>query len=385
MRFSGRKVLVTGAAGFVGCRLVEKLCLEEGAQVNALVRTWHKATWVSRTAATLFGGDVTNLEALRTAAEGCDIIFHCASGGSDRDSYFRTNVDGTRNVMEVAKHSGARVVFVSTSAVHGPVLPKILTRDSPYVSTGKAYGESKIAAEKILRENYSDVQYVIIRPTFVWGPRSHLFTTGPLMVMQDGTFRLVDQGRGRCHAVYIDHLVEAIFLAGFRDAAIGHAFLVTDDYPQFTWAEFFRPLSMLLQNQKQLKSVSSRSFAVRLGGWGRVHGEEWLGKLSGSPAALPRRITRRALFELLKLVKQMGIPSLWDLQKYSQMGDIDLTETREVLGFKPHISFAAAFAATEKWVQLHLSDILPIVSAAVPIVSKETNRHVPARRADIQV
>ena len=359
MRFSGCKVLVTGAAGFVGCRLVEKLCLEEGAQVNALVRTWHKATWVSRTSATLLGGDVTEQAALRAAAEGCEIIFHCASGGGDRAGYFRTNVDGTRNVMELARESGARVVFVSSSAVHGPVLPTVLRSDSPYVSTGKAYGESKIAAEKLIRESFIDVPSVIIRPTFVWGPRSHLFTTGPLAAMARGAFRLVNNGEGRCHAVYIDHLVESIFLAAATSNAAGRAFLVTDDIPSFQWRNFFTPLYQLLpQTKSSLKSVSSRSMLNRLMARWRVQAEEWVASLAGNPAPLPRRLLRRSLAESIKLIQARGIPSFWDLQKYSQDSEIDLAETREVLGFRPAMSFDEAFFQTSKWLRMHYSDTL---------------------------
>jgi nucleoside-diphosphate-sugar epimerase len=366
VRLSGRKVLVTGAAGFVGCRLVEKLCLEEGVDVHALVRTWHKATWVSRTSAQLFGGDVTNVSALRTASEGCDIFFHCASGGSDRASYFQTNVEGTRNVMQLARETGARVVFVSTSAVHGPVLPPVLSRNSPYVQTGKAYGESKIAAERLIRESFPDVPCVIIRPTFVWGPRSHLFTTGPLLAMNDGAFRLVDHGDGRCHAVYVDHLVEAILLAASSSEAVGQSFLVTDDYSGFTWRQFFEPLAGLLQRQLILKSVSSTSLFNRMGAWGRVHAEEAIGKLAGNPAPIPRRVFRRSLFELLKLARKFSIPSLWDLQKYSQKSEVDLIETREILRFRPHLSFDAAFDSTARWVFLHLGDVIDLKQKPIP-------------------
>ncbi len=362
MRFEGKRVLVTGAAGFVGCRLVEKLCIEEGAQVHGLVRSWHKATWVSRTTATLFGGDVTDLAALRAASEGCEVLFHCASGGSDRESYFRTNVEGTRHVMQIARDIGARVVFVSTSAVHGPVLPKILKNDSPYVSTGKAYGESKIAAEKLIRETFADVPFVIIRPTFVWGPRSHLFTTGPLQAMAAGTFRLVDHGRGRCHAVFVDHLVEAILLGAMNNAALGKPFLVTDGIEGFTWAQFFQPLAALLKEPPALKSVSPYLPVNRLAAWYRVHADEWMGKLAGSPAPLPRRILRRSLFESTKLLQSLGVPTLWDLQKYSQHGEVDLHETMQVLGFKPTISYDEAMAITSEWVALHCGHLLKLAA-----------------------
>ena len=90
----------------------------------------------------------------------------------------------------------------------------------------------------------------------------------------------------------------------------------------------------------------------------RVQAEEWVASLAGNPAPLPRRLLRRSLVESIKVIQACGIPSFWDLQKYSQDSEIDLIETHEVLGFRPAMTFDEAFFETSKWLRMHYSDTL---------------------------
>jgi nucleoside-diphosphate-sugar epimerase len=359
LRLRGQRVLVIGGTGFVGGRLSEKLILEEGASVRCLVRNWTKAVWLSRTAADLVPGEVTERAAVEAAVAGCDAVFHCASGGSSREEFFATNVDGTRNVLEASLAARVkRVVYVSTIAVHGPSPPDGADETAPFVPTGKAYGESKIATEELIQGfvKQHGMEVSIVRPTFVWGPRSHLFTTGPLRAMKSRTFRLVDEGRGACHAVHVDNLVEAMILCAVTPGLGGEAFLVTDG-ENMTWREFFEPLARLV-NAWPLASVSSQSPATRLMGRAGELASNVVIQLAGEGKSLPTRVLRRLAREAELAVRRRGIPNQWDLAKYARVGSINIDKARRLLGYAPVLSFRDGLGQTLDWVRLQMSDEL---------------------------
>src|SRR5262249_5177134 len=121
-----RRALVTGANGFGGARMVDRLLLRHvptRALVRRRLRTEAMAPGLERV-----HGDVTRPESLRAAVAGCDVVFHCAWGGESMEDARRVNVEGTRHVLLAAAEAGVRrVVHLSTMAVHGDVLPPELT------------------------------------------------------------------------------------------------------------------------------------------------------------------------------------------------------------------------------------------------------------------
>ena len=147
--------------------------------------------------------------------------------------------------------------------MHGPTPPDDADEADAYRPMGRGYGDSKIAAEQLVFEHGRrlGLPVVVVRPTFVWGPRSALFTVRPLLALRDGTFRLVDEGRGDCHAVYIDNLVDLLITAGTAPAAVGEAFLASDGF-QITWQEFYGSYARWL-GIANMRSISSRSCWVR--------------------------------------------------------------------------------------------------------------------------
>ncbi len=361
MRLPGKRVLVTGGTGFVGGRLVEKLLLEEGATANCLVRNWTKAVWVSRTTADLLPGDVNEPAAVAEAMRNCQFVMHCASGGSTREQFFQTNVAGTRCLLEAAEKQGVeRFVYVSSIAVHGASPASGASAAAPYDDCGRAYSASKIAAEKLVLAfaQQGRVPTTIIRPTFVWGPRSHLFTQGPLKAMKAGRFHWIDEGAGTCHAVHVDNLVESLILAASQPKAIGQAFLITDE-ANITWREFFQPLLTLL-GIHDVRSIRSRSLLTPwLCRLKDVSGS-MVERLSGDGKSLPVRVVRRLFRELDVSISKRGIPSLWDLQKFARIGGLDTASSRDVLGYKPVLGFTAAVEQTLRWVKLQLADELEL-------------------------
>ena len=116
-----RRILVTGASGFIGGRVVEKLVRDRGARVRALVRDVAGAARIARFPVELVRGDVTDPPSVRAAASGCQAIIHCAYGnrGSATERH-AVNVAGTRNVLDAAVAAQVdRVVHLSTLVVYG--------------------------------------------------------------------------------------------------------------------------------------------------------------------------------------------------------------------------------------------------------------------------
>lgn len=363
LSLTNRTILITGGTGFVGSRLAERLLIEHQAQVRVLVRNWNSAVHVTRCAVDLVPGDVRDPQAVHSAMQDCDIVYHCASGGNCDREYFDINENGTQNVLDAAKqHDVDRLIHVSSVAVHGPSPADSANEQAPFVYTGKAYSDSKIRAEELVWKFWQQTQIptVVLRPTFVWGPRSHLFTVRQLREMQAGTFRLVDHGRGRCHAVYVDHLVDALIQSVSCPAAIGRAFLITDEY-QTDWATFFGHYASWL-NIEHLPSINSKSRLIQRSAKLTDSLNRLAIRLSPNPAPFHRKVVRRLTRIARQWLHERGMYSLWDLQKFSRQGDIDTTASREILGYRPRFSLEQAMQQTHCWAVDQLGDELNLCS-----------------------
>src|SRR5262249_208804 len=119
-----KRVLITGATGFIGCRLAEILVQRE-VPVAALVRTWSNAARLARLPVALAAGDMLDLDSLRSAVKNCDVIIHCAVDNRAYDAgaaqeHRRSSQLGTANVLQAALEAHVeRVVHLSSVAVYG--------------------------------------------------------------------------------------------------------------------------------------------------------------------------------------------------------------------------------------------------------------------------
>jgi len=352
VRYEGRTALVTGGTGFVGARLAERLCLKEGARVRVLVHNWTSAVWVSRCPVELVQGDICDADSLREAIRGCDVVFHCATGGRTKQEEFDINVAGTRNVFDCALAEGVqRVVHVSTIAVHGPTPPDGADERAPFATTGRAYSGSKIEAERLAFDCHRErgLPVTVIRPTFIWGPRGGNFTVRPLRDMKAGRFALVDEGAGSCHAVHVDNLVDALLLAGTVDEAVGEAFLITDG-ADVTWSDFFGHYARMLGvnglPSRRSDSVLERFAARSVDSLGSL-----LTRLSPNPAPLWRKVVRRCAREILDWLHRRGTYNSWHLAKFGRRGGLCIDKARQVLGYAPRVSLADGMRETATWVR----------------------------------
>jgi nucleoside-diphosphate-sugar epimerase len=357
VNYAGKSVLITGATGFIGGRLAERLAFERGAQVRLLIRDWRHAVWASRLPAQFIEGDVTRPESLAEAMQDCAMVFHCVAVGGSAEECRRTNVEGTRNVLQAAHAAGVqRVVYVSSIAVHGPNPPENADETAPLVRTGSPYGDSKVEAEEVIAHFTRDhsLPVVIVRPTFVWGPRSWSFTIDPVKQIVAGTWQLVDQGRGTCHAVYVDNLTDALLAAGTTPGIEGEAFLITDEQPS-TWGEFFCGYARMAGIKympsfpsKWLEKHSVRRLDRRLE---RIHAALY----DRMPGIEPVRFSCRVICYFIRRYRRRVDPRTifgdWDLIKYARVGRLNTRKARERLGYAPRITRAEGMRLTEQWLR----------------------------------
>jgi NAD dependent epimerase/dehydratase len=185
--FSGKKVFVTGADGFIGSHLVE-LLVNLGADVKALVyyNSWNYKGWLSDLSSqtisqiNIVKGDIRDGEHIRELVKGCDYVMHLSSliaipySYDAPRSYIDTNVTGALNVLQACRESDSliRMVHVSTSETYGSAQHIPIDESHPLVGQSP-YSASKIAADK-LAESYNlsfDLPVVIARPFNTFGPR----------------------------------------------------------------------------------------------------------------------------------------------------------------------------------------------------------------------
>jgi NAD dependent epimerase/dehydratase len=197
MDWTGRTVLVTGAAGFIGSHVAEEL-VRRGADVRAFVRYTSAGRWGWLDESELsdqmqvFAGDIRDPETLIAPMEGAEVVFHLAALIAIPYSYVtplayvRTNVEGTTNVLEAACTAGVgRVVHTSTSEVYGTAQAVPISEAHPLVGQSQ-YSASKIGADKIA-ESFGaayELPVVVLRPFNTYGQRQSARAVIPTIITQ---------------------------------------------------------------------------------------------------------------------------------------------------------------------------------------------------------
>jgi NAD dependent epimerase/dehydratase len=199
MAFKNKKVLITGADGFIGSHLTEAL-VEQGYNVRAFIyyNSFNSYGWLDSVSAEtkskieFFAGDIRDTNGVREAMKGVDIVFHLAAliaipfSYYSPDSYIDTNVKGTLNVIQAARdYQVGRILVTSTSEVYGTAQFVPITESHPK-QPQSPYSASKISADAIADSFYRsfDLPLTIVRPFNTFGPRQSARAVIPTIISQ---------------------------------------------------------------------------------------------------------------------------------------------------------------------------------------------------------
>lgn len=197
MNLKGKKVLVTGAGGFIGSHLAEQL-VEYGANVKAFIRYNSKNQWgwletsPYKDKIEIYTGDIRDYDSVKSAVQGTEVIFHLAAligipySYVSPLAYIRTNIEGTYNVLQAARElEAARVIQTSTSEVYGTARYAPIDEKHP-LQPQSPYSASKIGADNLALSYFNsfNLPVAIARPFNTYGPRQSARAIIPTIITQ---------------------------------------------------------------------------------------------------------------------------------------------------------------------------------------------------------
>ena len=315
--------LITGAKGFIGSRLLDRIRSDGGEAIGIDRQTDIKLG--------IAASDISEPEVWQDQAEGCGTVIHTAavvSNAFSREVAWRTNVLGTRNVLDAAVRAGAkRFVHLSSVRAFGDAdFPDGVDESYPVRPDGNAYVDTKIASEQVVLQAHAagEIECVILRPGDVYGPGSRPWTVLPVEAIRSNRFVLPVMGNGIFSPLYVDNLIDAVLLAAERPEAVGGGH---HDHRRGR-RHLQRVLRPLLADARE---VHRRAPCRRSPRWAWPHSPR-----PPQPSAGPTTESNRAAMRYL-----------------ARPGTYSIEKARELLGYEPKVDLDEGMAVTEKWLREH--------------------------------
>ncbi|MCX6996359.1 MAG: NAD-dependent epimerase/dehydratase family protein [Kiritimatiellaeota bacterium] len=326
---AGAKVLVTGATGFTGARLVRRLAAQ-GCVVRAIARHTANAGALQDVPVQWFRGDVFDHAVVRAATAGVQYVFHVAAAyrvsGLPDDEYRRVHVTSTELLAEAALRQPdfRRFVHVSTVGVHGHVAQPPASEASPF-NPGDIYQQTKAEAELWLHEfaRGQGLPYAVIRPAAIYGPGDRRLLKIFKLAIQP-FFILLGRSQGLYHLVHVEDLLQGLLLAAVHPAAQGEAFICGN------------PAAVTLERMGRIiaGALGRTCRVVRLPAWPVFLAADLCEAVCKPLHIAPPLYRRRVAF-------------------FTKDRSFDTRKIRDRLGFRPRYTDEEGLAMTARWYQEH--------------------------------
>lgn len=355
--FGRRTILVTGATGFIGGRIIERFSQETKARIKALVHNPSRAFRIARFDIDIILGDILNQKLLYKVTKDVDYVIHCAIGNTSNALLnYKITVKGTENLLKASlKNKIKRFVYFSTMSVYGYPLSERCNELTPYKKVaGDYYNNAKIEAEELVSQYMrKGLPVVILQPTIVYGPYGATWTIDIVNQLKREELFLIDNGEGLANLVYVDNVVDAVYLALTKEKALGEKFIISDGRG-IPWRGFFNyyrrfvtnePLSSLnFTNTNKIRILSLViNFARALK---RIIFPFQIFK---SPSHPFRRFMDK-LFNQNRAVKDLLVNQ--NMQCFFKDRCIfETKKAKEILGYYPRISLSKGMKLTKQWLR----------------------------------
>jgi 2-alkyl-3-oxoalkanoate reductase len=320
-------VLVTGATGFIGSRVIHKL-LQNGVAVKvlALPNEAIPAQWADKVE--IVRGSISDPSAVEKAAAGAKTIIHLVAivtDWGDEKKYWEFTVEGSRLIFEQAVKNNARAVLASSIVVYGDkIYSQPCPEETSYGKTFGPYSRTKQAQEKLAWEYYKNkgMKLTIVRPANVFGPRSGPWLHDVINVLKSGSPGLISGGNMNAGLAYVDNVADILILAGSTDKALGRAYNASDG-SDVTWKQYFSDIARIIGVQ--------------------------------NPKSIPRPLAAFGAYLLEGIWKLFGIQTrpLITREALNLTGSdnrIPIDRVRNELGYTPQTSYAEALKSIKEYI-----------------------------------
>jgi nucleoside-diphosphate-sugar epimerase len=316
--------VVTGASGFVGSNLVDKL-LAEGHHVKCILRKSSSKRWLEGKPVEIIDCGLFDKEALKNVLKNADYLFHIAGvvKSKKEEGYYKGNVETTRVLLDVLCEVNPqikRVVITSSLTVCGPSLNGVPCNEDTPERPITTYGKSKLAQEQLAKKYMDKLPITIIRPPAVFGPRD----TEIYLVFKTykyGLMTLIGFDKKELSLVYVDDLVHGIYLAAKSEKAVGQTYFISAEEIN-TWIQ----VSGFMAKALGRKALN-------------VHLPHWLVYTVAAFAQFFAMFSSQAATFNLEKARDF-VQKAWTC---------DVSKAKKDLGFKQSISIEQAMFDTVKW------------------------------------
>lgn len=321
--------LITGATGFVGSHIAEKL-VRDGQDVIALARETSDITFLKQLGVEIRYASLTDPASVYEATKGIDRIFHVAAMTEEwipKEISQKVNVQGTINLLEAAvENKIQRFFFVSSLAVMGVKNHYGTGVETDYPKSGDPYIDTKIEAEKMVWKFAKfSLPVTVLRPGFMYGPRDRRFMKRILNKLETGGFKFVGDGKNMLNLNYVGNFADAVLLASKTEDSIGQAYNIANDDKNLDMQTFIYKVADLWGHKKP-----------------RAHIPVPIAKVATTLMEISARLMNKKEPPLLTKTR---------LKFLSLNLEFDISKAQQQIGFENKVNIDQGLQLTKQWIE----------------------------------